>query len=194
MDLISIEGYENANVICLKNKNGNLWVIMKNVKDGLVVKNMSDLVLNEIYGAHGKKTLTKEEIKCYKVTEREFFKTFYDYDEDSLNTKSNKNIFVKNTIMTNIIKNCKGEKKRGVRSAESFRRKLLIRQHEIYESIEHKVKSKIGTIFKKEKILEEYSVKIYEIDPYFSEQYKKKQVDNNGKEYILFRIDIYFTE
>ena len=120
------------------------------------------------------KKLTKEEIKYYKMTEREFFKTFYDYDEDSLNTKSNKTIFVKNTIMTNIIKNCKGEKKRGVRSAESFRRKLLIPQHEIYESIEHKVKSKIGTIFKKEKILEEYSVRIYEIDPYFYEHYKKK--------------------
>ena len=57
-----------------------------------------------------KKKLTKEEIKCYKMTEREFFKTFY--DKDSLNTKSNKTIFVKNTIMTNIIKNCKGEKKR----------------------------------------------------------------------------------
>ena len=96
------------------------------------------------------------------MTEREFFKTFYDYDEDSLNKKSNKTIFVKNNIMTNIIKNCKGEK-RGVKSAESFSRKLLIPQHEIYESIEHKVKSKIGLIFKKEKILEEYSVKIYEI-------------------------------
>ena len=45
------------------------------------------------------------------MTEREFFKTFYDYDEDSLNTNSNKIIFVKNTIMTNIINNCKGEKK-----------------------------------------------------------------------------------
>ena len=45
--------------------------------------------------------------------------------------------------------------------------------HEIYESIEHKVKSKIGTIFANEDTLEEYSVKIYEIDPYFSEHYKK---------------------
>ena len=52
---ISIEGYENANVICLKNKNGNLWVNMKYVNDGLGVKNMSDLVLKEIYGAYGKK-------------------------------------------------------------------------------------------------------------------------------------------
>ena len=54
MDLISTEGYENANIICLKNKN-DIWVIMKYVKDGLGVKNMSDLVLKEIYSAHGKK-------------------------------------------------------------------------------------------------------------------------------------------
>ena len=40
--------------------------------------------------------------------------------------------------MTNVIKNCKGEEKRGVRSAESFRRKLFIPDHEIYESIENK--------------------------------------------------------
>ena len=86
-------------------------------------------------------------------------------------------------------------KKRGVRSAESFRRKLFISQHEIYGSIEHRLKSKIGTIFKKEKILKEYSVKIYEINPYFSEHYEKRiQVDNNGKKYILFRVDIYFTK
>ena len=57
------------------------------------------------------KKLTKEEVKYYKMTEREFFKTFYGYDEDSLNTKSNKTVFAKNTIMTNIIKNCNSEKK-----------------------------------------------------------------------------------
>ena len=77
------------------------------------------------------------------------------------------------------------KKKRGVRSAEKFKRKLFIPKHEIYEAIEHKVKSKIGTIFVNEEILEEYSVKIYKIDPYFSEHYEKKkqkQVDNyNGK-------------
>ena len=53
--LISIEAYENAKVICLKNKNGDLSVIMKDVKDGLGVKNISDLVTKEIYGAYGKK-------------------------------------------------------------------------------------------------------------------------------------------
>ena len=51
------------------------------------------------------------------------------------------------------------------------------------------------TIFVNEVILEEYSVKIYEIDSYFSEHYKKKiQVDNNDQQYILFRIDIYFIK
>ena len=56
-------------------------------------------------------------------------------------------------------------------------------------------KIKNRTIFVNEKILEEYSVKIYEIDPYFYEHYRKKiQTDENGSEYILFRIDIYFTK
>ena len=46
-----------------------------------------------------------------------------------------------------------------------------------------------------EKILEEKAVKIYEIGPYFHDNYKEKiQVDNNDREYILFRIDVYFTE
>ena len=49
----------------------------------------------------------------------------------------------------------------------------MIPDYKISESIERKVKSKIGTIFVNEDILEEYSVKIYEIDPYFSEHYKK---------------------
>ena len=71
----------------------------------------------------------------------------------------------------------------------------MIPDHEITKCPEHEVKSKIGNIFVSEEILEEYSVKIYEIDPYFYEHYKKKiQVDNNDQEYILFRIDIYFTE
>ena len=71
----------------------------------------------------------------------------------------------------------------------------MIPDFEISKCPEHEVKSKIGTIFVNEKILEEYSVKIYEIDPYFYEHYKEKiQTDKNDCKYILFRIDIYFTE
>ena len=45
------------------------------------------------------------------------------------------------------------------------------------------------------KILEKYFVKIYEISPYFYEHYRKTiQVDENGCKYILFIIDVCFTE
>ena len=60
---------------------------------------------------------------------------------------------------------------------------------------EFKVKSKIEKFFMNERIFEEYSVRIYEIDPCFYEHQKEKiKVDKNGCEYILFRIDVYFTE
>ena len=45
------------------------------------------------------------------MTERKFFKKFYNFNEDELNTKSNNNVFAKNIIMTNIINHCRGEKK-----------------------------------------------------------------------------------
>ena len=38
---------------------------------------------------------------------------------------------------------------------------------------EFEVKSKIGKIFKKHNPIEEYSVKIYETDPYFHKHYEK---------------------
>ena len=75
MDLISAEGYENAGVghLIIK-KTSKLWVSMKDIGDGLGVKNISDLVLKEIQGHYGRKHLTKEEIKCFKMTEREIYK------------------------------------------------------------------------------------------------------------------------
>ena len=164
MDLISAEGYKNAGVHCLKiRKIGELWVSIKDVGDGLGVKNISDLVLKEIQGIYEKKKSTKEETKCYKMTEREIYEKFDNLNEDELNTKSNKSVHVKNNIMTNIIKHCRGEKKRGIRAIYGFRKKLMIPDYAISVSIEHVVKSKIGTIFGNEKIFEEYSVKIYEL-------------------------------
>ena len=112
MYLISDQGYINASVNILKiKKTDEILISMKDIGDGLGVKNISDLVLKEIYGIYEKRKLTKEEIKCYKMTEREIFKKFDNLNEDELNTKSNKNVYVKNNIMTNIIKHCRGEKK-----------------------------------------------------------------------------------
>ena len=46
-----------------------------------------------------------------------------------------------------------------------------------------------------EKILEEYSVRVYEIDPFFiCITQKKIKIDKNRCEYISSRIDIYFTK
>ena len=69
----------------------------------------------------------------------------------------------------------------------------MIPESEISECPEN-VKSSIGNIFVNENILEENYLKIYEIDSYFCKHYKKKNPDINGCDYILFWIDVYFTE
>ena len=72
MYLISAEGYKNAGVHYLKIwKTGEIWPCMKDCGNGLDVKNISDLVLKEIYGIYEGKKLTKEEIKNHKMTEKE---------------------------------------------------------------------------------------------------------------------------
>ena len=85
---------------------------MTDVGSSMGVKNIYDLVLKEIYGIYEKKELTKEEIKNYKITEREIYKKYVNLSEDELNEKSNKNVYIKNTVMKNIIKHCRGEKKK----------------------------------------------------------------------------------
>ena len=84
MNLISAKGYKNANIHCLKmRKTGELWISMKDVGDGLGVKNISDLVLKEIYGIYEKRKSTK------------MFKKFDNLNEDELDTKSNKKYLCK---------------------------------------------------------------------------------------------------
>ena len=135
---------------------------MKNVHNGFGVKNMSDLVLKEIYSIHKTKDLRKKKVRKYEMTEREIFKKYNNLSEDELSKKSNKNVYMKNDVMSTIIKRCRGEKK-GKRKTDGFRKKMMIPESEISEYPEHKVKSKLGNIFVNEKIFEEYSVKIYEI-------------------------------
>ena len=56
MNLISAEGYTNVKLLFLKiEKTGEIWVSMKGVEDGLGVKNISDLILKEIFGVYGEK-------------------------------------------------------------------------------------------------------------------------------------------
>ena len=75
------------------------------------------------------------------------------------------------------------KEKKDERKINGVRKKLMIPESKIPECPEYKVKSKIGNIFVNKKVLEEYSVKIYKLDPYFFEHYKEKvQVDKNGWE------------
>ena len=111
MSLILAKGYDNAKVHAIQVKN-DLWVSMKDVGNGLDVKNISDLVLKEIYGVYEKKKLTKEEIKCFRMTERVIFTKFGKLSNNELDKLCNKSVFVKNTIMASITNHCKSEKKR----------------------------------------------------------------------------------
>ena len=54
----------------------------------------------------------KEQIKKCKMSEREIFEKFDNLSEHQLNTKSNKKVYVKNDVMTTVIKRCRGEKKK----------------------------------------------------------------------------------
>ena len=90
--------------------------------------------------------------------------------------------------MTTIIKQCRGEKKRGNRAIDGFRNKLMIPDCEIPNCPEFEVKSKLGKIFKNHNLLEEYSVRIYKIDPYFDEHYEKKY------KLIITGANIYYLE
>ena len=85
---------------------------MKDVHNDLGVKNMSDLVLKEIYGVYKTKNLTNKQIQNYKMTEREIFEKYANLNEDELSEKSNKNVYVKNDVMSTVIKRCRCEKKK----------------------------------------------------------------------------------
>ena len=108
------------------------------------------------------------------MTKKEVYKKFTNLSQEKLNTKNNREVYVKNDVMTTVIKRCRGEKTRGIREIEGLRKKLMIPDSEISKCPEFEVKSKIGKIFKNHNPLEEYSVKIYKIDPYFYEHYEKK--------------------
>ena len=113
MYLISAEGYKNAGVHFLRvRKTGEIWSSMKDVHKGLDVENMFDLILKEICGIFETKNLTNKQIQKYKMTEREIFEKYDNLTKDELNTKTNKNVSIKNDGMTTVIKHCTGERKK----------------------------------------------------------------------------------
>ena len=119
MYLISVAGYKNAGVHFLRvRKSDEIWTSMMDIGSGMGVKNISDLVLKEIYGICETKSPTKKQINNYKMIEREIYEKFSNLTEDELNKKSNKIVYVRNEVMSTIIKRCRGEKKRGIRAID----------------------------------------------------------------------------
>ena len=123
MYLISAEGYKNANV-----------------GSDIDVKNLSDLVLEEIYGISETKNPTKKQVNEYKMTKRQIYKKFTNLYDKELNAKNNKKMYVRNDVMTTTIKRCKGEKTRGIRAIDGFRKKLMIPDFGIPKCPEFEVK------------------------------------------------------
>ena len=74
---------------------------------------------------------------------------FTNLSQEKLNTINNKKTYVKNDVMTTIIKRCRGEKTRGTTAIDGFRNKLMIPDSEISKCPEFEAKSKIGKVFKK---------------------------------------------
>ena len=57
---------------------------MKDVHQGLGFKNMSDLILKEIYDVYETKNLTKKQTQKYKMTERQIFEKYNNLSKDKL--------------------------------------------------------------------------------------------------------------
>ena len=92
---------------------------MKDVGSGIGVKNISGLVLKEIYGICETKNPTKEQVNEYKMIKREIYKKFTNLSKKELNAKNNKKAYVRNDVMTTIIQRYRGEK-RCIRAIDGF--------------------------------------------------------------------------
>ena len=86
--LISAEGYKNVNVEFLTIKTtSEIWVNMKDVGSGIAVKNISGLVLKEIYGICETKNPTKKQVNEYKMTKRQIYEKFTNLSEKIIKHK-----------------------------------------------------------------------------------------------------------
>ena len=85
------------------------------------------------------------------MTKKQIYKKlkFTNLSQEKLNTINDKKTYVKNDVMTTVIKCCRGEKTRSIRAIDGFRYKLMIPDSEICKYPEIEAKSKIGKIFKK---------------------------------------------
>ena len=92
-------------------KNSHIWVNMKDVQNDSGVRNMSDIILKELHGVYKTKNPTKEQVKEYKMTEREHYERFDNLSEKELNKKIIKK-FVLEMMLCQLLLNVAGVKKK----------------------------------------------------------------------------------
>ena len=100
---IIVKKYTDAKFCTITVSNRELfWIRMHDMQEGLGVKNMSDLVRKEIHGISETKNRTKDQIRKCKIREKEL--------DDNCNATF---MYVRSDLMSRIIKNFRGEKRRG---------------------------------------------------------------------------------
>ena len=93
---------------------------MKDVGSDMGVTSISELGLKEIYGICGTENPSEEQVNEYKWQNEKFIKKFTNLSQEKLNTKNNKKSYARNDVMTTVIKQCRGEKARGIRAIDQF--------------------------------------------------------------------------
>ena len=180
MVVITVETYKNARVHTITIKKKELfWVKLKDVQDGLSVKNICELLRKEICGIYESKDLTDKQKKKYIRSE-------YKITKES--TDDHKNKYARSDIMKRITKNCRGVKKcnGGVNTTEKrnqredFRIILGFQENCVYESKESSVLKSIMDTLEGENMETQYHVLSYKIDLYFHDYKLAEKIDENG--------------
>ena len=65
------------------------------------------------------------------MAKRQIYKKFTNLNQEELNTINNKKTYVRNDVMTTVIKPYRREKIRGITAIDGFRKKLMIPDFEI---------------------------------------------------------------
>ena len=159
--ILTIENFGNAGVKIVRVINKNyFWVKMKDVGDGLGLKNISDMVIKEINGTNC------GDCKKYKRSLQEITGNIH----DSVKIK-----YIPNDIAEKIIKNCRGVKKtrdgtnksNTERQRQDFRLLLGFAEHDLFLTKEQRVLNKLLETFSREEISLQHFVLGYKIDAYF---------------------------
>ena len=172
--ILTIENFANAGVKTVRVKDAKyFWVKMKDVGDGLGLKNMSDMVIKEING--------KNCSNCKKY--RRSLQELTGNMSDSIKIK-----YIRNDIAEKIIKNCRGVKKtrdgtnKSNTERQNFRLLLGFAQHDLFLTKEQSIINKFVETFSREEISLQYFVLGYKIDAYFVKYKLAFETDEHNHE------------